>query len=127
MLSLTQQTAQAADEIVGRWNCRPKVGIILGTGLGSFAEQIQAESVIGYDEIPHFMRSTTIVAKGQLVCGQVAGVPTVAMEGRFHLYEGYSLAQITFPLRVMKAIGVDEPSPMPRAAFVLFTGRATSW
>jgi purine-nucleoside phosphorylase len=107
MLSLTQQTAQAAGEIVGRWNCRPKVGIILGTGLGSFAQQIQAESVIGYDEIPHFMRSTAVGHKGQLVCGQVAGVPIVAMEGRFHLYEGYSLAQITFPVRVLKAIGVE--------------------
>jgi purine-nucleoside phosphorylase len=107
MLSLTLQTAQAADEIRRRWDCRSKVGIILGTGLGSFTEQIQSESVIGYDEIPHFMRSTAVGHRGQLVCGRVAGVPIVAMEGRFHLYEGYSLQQITFPVRVMKALGVE--------------------
>ena len=105
--SLTSQVAEAADEIRRRWNCHPRVGIILGTGLGSFTGQIAAESVIGYDEIPHFMRSTAVGHKGQLVCGQVAGVPIVAMEGRFHLYEGYSLQQITFPVRVMQALGVE--------------------
>src|SRR5437870_163339 len=107
MLPLSIQVAKAADEIRGRWKCRPKVGIILGTGLGSFTDQIQAESIIGYDEIPHFMRSTAVGHRGQLVCGQVAGVPTLAMEGRFHLYEGYSLPQITFPVRVMKALDVE--------------------
>ncbi len=107
MAALTLQTAQAADEIRRRWDCRPTVGIILGTGLGSFAEQVEAESVISYDDIPHFVRSTAVGHKGQLVCGTVAGVPVLAMEGRFHRYEGYSLEQITFPVRVMKALGID--------------------
>jgi purine-nucleoside phosphorylase len=107
MLSLTSQTAQASDEIRRRWDCQSKVGIILGTGLGSFTDQIQSESVIEYDEIPHFMRSTAVGHRGQLVCGRVADVPIMAMEGRFHLYEGYSLQQITFPVRVMKALGVE--------------------
>jgi purine-nucleoside phosphorylase len=106
-MSLTAQVAQAAEEIRRRWKCQPQVGIILGTGLGSFTGQIEPESVIGYDGIPHFMRSTAVGHKGQLVCGQVAGIPIVAMEGRFHLYEGYSLQQITFPVRVMKALGVE--------------------
>src|SRR5438270_6386044 len=107
MLSLTLQTAQAADVIRRRWDCQPKAGIILGTGLGSFTEQIEPEFVIEYDEIPHFMRSTVVGHRGQLVCGRVGGVPIMAMEGRFHLYEGYSLQQISFPVRVMKALGVE--------------------
>ena len=65
------------------------------------------EATICYDDIPHFVRSTAIGHEGQLVCGRVGGVPVVTMEGRFHLYEGYSPQQITFPVRVMKALGVE--------------------
>src|SRR4051812_35007230 len=74
-MPIALQIAEAAGEIRRRWNCRPAVGIILGTGLGSFTEEIEAEDVLGYEEIPHFMRSTAIDHKGQLVCGRVAGVP----------------------------------------------------
>jgi purine-nucleoside phosphorylase len=104
---LSSQIAHAASEIRRRWDCRPSVGIILGTGLGSFTEEIQPEAVIGYDEIPHFVQSTAIGHKGQLVCGRVAGVPVVTMEGRFHLYEGYSPQQITLPVRVMSELGIE--------------------
>jgi purine-nucleoside phosphorylase len=106
-LPLSAQIAAAADHIRGCWDCRPSVGIILGTGLGSFTEEIETEAVIGYDQIPHFVRSTAIGHKGQLVCGRVAGVPVVTMEGRFHLYEGYSPQQITLPIRVMKTLGIE--------------------
>lgn len=78
---------------------------MLGTGLGSLAEQIEAEATIPYSEIPHFPRSTVESHKGQLVCGQLAGQSVVAMEGRFHLYEGYSASQVTFPIRVLKELG----------------------
>jgi purine-nucleoside phosphorylase len=81
------------------------VGIILGTGLGSLAAEIRQEAVIPYEEIPHFPRSTTISHTGQLVCGTLEGVPVVAMEGRFHVYEGYTYQQVTFPVRVMRALG----------------------
>jgi purine-nucleoside phosphorylase len=83
------------------------VGIILGTGLGSLAEQIETEAVLDYEDIPHFPRSTAISHTGQLVCGRLEGVTVAAMEGRFHAYEGYSHRQITFPVRVMKAMGAD--------------------
>ncbi len=104
---LSSQIAHAANEIRRRWDCRPSVGIILGTGLGSFTEEIVPEAVIGYDDIPHFVQSTAIGHKGQLVCGRVGGVPVVTMEGRFHLYEGYSPQQITLPVRVMSELGIE--------------------
>jgi purine-nucleoside phosphorylase len=81
------------------------VGIVLGTGLGALAQEIEAEAIVPYPEIPHFPRSTVESHKGQLVCGTLAGQSVMAMEGRFHLYEGYTAAQVTFPIRVMKEMG----------------------
>jgi purine-nucleoside phosphorylase len=107
MQELTQQIAQAAEVIRSQWNGNPRAGIILGTGLGSIAGQIQTEAKIDYSSIPHFPRSTTIGHTGQLVCGLLSGLPVAAMEGRFHAYEGYSHKQITFPVRVMKALGAE--------------------
>ncbi len=78
---------------------------MLGTGLGALASEIEAEATLPYPEIPHFPRSTVESHKGQLVCGRFAGHRVLAMEGRFHLYEGYSPWQVTFPIRVMKAMG----------------------
>jgi purine-nucleoside phosphorylase len=107
MRQLATQIEQAIAAIRGRWAGSPRAGIILGTGLGSVAKEIVTEAVIDYADIPHFPRSTTQSHAGQLVCGQLEGVPVVAMEGRFHAYEGYSYQQITFPVRVMKALGAD--------------------
>lgn len=107
MLHLCAQIDDATATIRRAWNCRPRVGIILGTGLGSFVEQMSVESAFEYEQLPHFPRSTVIGHKGQLVCGTVAGVPVVTMEGRFHLYEGYSADKITLPVRVMKALGIE--------------------
>jgi purine-nucleoside phosphorylase len=81
------------------------VGIVLGTGLGALAREIEAEAAIPYPEIPFFPRSTVESHRGQLVCGRLAGHSVLAMEGRFHLYEGYSPWQVTFPIRVMKELG----------------------
>jgi len=107
MHELAAQIERAAEAIGRHWAGKPRVGIILGTGLGSVAEQIHAEARIDYQDVPHFPQSTSIGHTGQLVCGVLAGVPVVAMEGRFHAYEGYTHRQITFPVRVMKALGAD--------------------
>jgi len=105
MLELSAQILEATEVIRRRWRGRAKAGIILGTGLGTLAGQIRAEATVAYEDIPHFPHSTTVGHAGQLVLGELAGVPVAAMEGRFHAYEGYSLRQITFPVRVMKALG----------------------
>jgi purine-nucleoside phosphorylase len=83
----------------------PEVGIILGTGLGGLAAAIQVETKIPYESIPHFAKSTVTGHKGDLVVGALEGRRVVAMEGRFHAYEGYTMDQITFPVRVMRAMG----------------------
>ncbi len=85
----------------------PTLGLILGTGLGKVTEQIENKITIPYEEIPHFSSSTVISHTGQLVFGQLSGKTIMAMEGRYHFYEGHSLKQITFPVRVMKALGID--------------------
>ena len=96
---------EAAAAVQTRWTGQPSVGIVLGTGLGALAAEIQAEATISYAEIPHFPTSTVESHAGQLVCGTLAGQTVMAMEGRFHLYEGYTPAQVTFPIRVMRHLG----------------------
>lgn len=86
---------------------RAKVGLILGTGLGDVADGVEARREIPYSEIPHFPRSTAPGHAGRLVLGTFEGVGVAAMEGRFHYYEGYSLQEVTFPVRVMKALGAE--------------------
>jgi purine-nucleoside phosphorylase len=105
MLELYDQIEDAKAFIQARWKGTPSVGIILGTGLGGLAQDIEAEAELSYADVPHFPKSTAPSHKGQLVCGQLGGKAVVAMEGRFHFYEGYSLQKITFPVRVMKALG----------------------
>jgi purine-nucleoside phosphorylase len=84
----------------------PEIGIILGTGLGDLADKIKAEHVIPYEEIPHFPVSTVEFHKGKLILGELSGRKIIAMQGRFHYYEGYDFKQITFPVRVMKFMGI---------------------
>ncbi len=86
---------------------QPQIGIILGTGLGGLAKEIEAEVVIDYERIPHFPVSTVESHHGKLIFGTLAGKKVVAMQGRFHYYEGYSMQQVTFPVRVMKFLGVQ--------------------
>ena len=105
MLNIVSQTAEAAEFIRRHWDVPVHAGIILGTGLGSLAREIDTQATLDYADIPHFPRSTAISHAGQLVCGRLAGLPVVAMEGRFHAYEGYSFQQLTFPVRVMRALG----------------------
>lgn len=85
----------------------PRVGIILGTGLGKLAEEVEVELSIAYTQLPHFPVSTTESHRGRLILGRLRGQSVVVMQGRFHYYEGYSMQQITLPVRVMKAMGAE--------------------
>ena len=107
MLELFKQIEEAAAAIRAKWDQRVAAGIILGTGLGGLVEQVDVEAALDYQEIPHFLRATAAGHRGRLVCGRLQGLPVMAMEGRFHMYEGYSLKQITLPVRVMRALGAE--------------------
>ena len=107
MLHLYDQINEAVAAIRNVWDKTPHAGIILGTGLGNFAERIEVEATIDYGDIPNFPVSTATSHRGRLVFGTLQGLPVMVMEGRFHLYEGYPLSQITLPVRVMKALGAE--------------------
>ncbi|WP_392564580.1 purine-nucleoside phosphorylase [Orbus wheelerorum] len=87
---------------------KPTIGIILGSGLGAFADTLQNAVHIPYDDIPYFAKSAAVGHANELVIGDIAGKTIVAMKGRFHYYEGFSLDQVTFPVRVMKMLGVEK-------------------
>jgi purine-nucleoside phosphorylase len=98
---LRQQINETLMYIRSRTSMQPDVGIILGTGLGGLVSEIEIETVLDYGTIPHFPLSTVETHKGKLIFGTLAGKKVVAMQGRFHYYEGYTMQQITFPVRVM--------------------------
>jgi len=107
MTELRKLIAESLEFIRTKTGAKPKIGIILGTGLGGLVKEIKKEVVIDYADIPHFPISTVESHHGNLIFGRLAGKKIVAMQGRFHLYEGYTLKQITFPVRVMKFLGVN--------------------
>ncbi len=102
---MSAQIRAAVDVIHGRFPARPHAAIILGTGLGRLAEELEVEAAIPYGEIPGFPEPTVEAHHGRLLCGTLAGKTVVAMQGRFHRYEGYSLQQVTLPVRVLHALG----------------------
>jgi purine-nucleoside phosphorylase len=104
MLNQIQETKAFLES---KTNIKPFAGIVLGTGLGNLSTEIEIETAIPYSEIPHFPVSTVEGHSGQLVFGTLNNTPIVAMQGRFHYYEGYSLKECTFPIRVMKALGIS--------------------
>ena len=104
----TLETAEAsASAVRERFARRPDVAIVLGTGLGALGREIDVETTIEYRDIPHFPLSTVESHSGRLLCGTLGGKCVVAMQGRFHRYEGYSLQQVTFPVRVLRALGAE--------------------
>ena len=103
--SLFDRVQTAADTVRDRSALVPEVGIILGTGLGGLAREIAVEAEVPYERIPGFPLSTVETHAGRLLLGRLGGRPVVAMQGRFHRYEGYDLQQVTFPVRVMHALG----------------------
>ena len=107
MLDLYDKVQEACALIRKSWDYKPHAGIILGTGLGPLVSKIDVQAEFDYAQIPHFLKSTATSHRGRLICGLLGQVPVVAMEGRFHMYEGYRLDQITLPVRVMKALGAE--------------------
>jgi len=100
------QAERAAKYILAKTRLRPKVGLVLGSGLGAFADDFDSSTRIPYKRIPHFPVSTAIGHAGQLVIGKVDGVAVAGMQGRVHFYEGYSLQQVIFPMRVFARLGI---------------------
>src|SRR5574344_76379 len=104
---MLKQIEEAAAYLKSQFTTQPKVGIILGTGLGGLVDEIDIEKSIPYKDIPHFPVSTVQGHSGRLIIGKICGVPVIAMQGRFHYYEGYTMQQVTFPARVMKRAGIE--------------------
>jgi len=104
---MLQKIQEAADFLLGKIPFPPRIGLITGTGLGDLTKNVEIQLRIPYPEIPHFPSSTTMGHKGTLVYGRLGKQAVMAMEGRFHLYEGYSPEEVTFPVRVMARLGVE--------------------
>ncbi|MFT5971183.1 MAG: purine-nucleoside phosphorylase, partial [Flavobacteriales bacterium] len=105
--TMIQQIQEASDFISAQGVNAPEIGIVLGTGLGQLTEHIEIEVEINYSDIPHFPIATVESHSGKLVFGTLEGKKVLCMQGRFHYYEGYTMQQVTFPIRVMKALGVS--------------------
>jgi purine-nucleoside phosphorylase len=105
MMNYLERINEAASFIKSKIDFTPEIGIILGTGLGSLADYIENPTIIDYKDIPEFPVSTVVGHAGRLLIGNLAGKKVIAMQGRFHYYEGYSMQDITLPVRVMKVLG----------------------
>ncbi len=101
------RVGESAAAIRAVWPTTPRVGLVLGSGLAGIADLIRVEASLDYGRIPHFPRVTALGHRGRLICGQLAGVPVVAMEGRCHRYEGHSLFEVTRPVRVLHRLGIE--------------------
>ncbi|MFD2672830.1 purine-nucleoside phosphorylase [Marinicrinis sediminis] len=108
MEQLAMKVEEATKRIQEQMKEKPEVGLVLGSGLGVLADEMEDTITIPYNEIPHFPVSTVEGHAGELVIGKLAGRQVMLMKGRFHLYEGYDVSHVTFPIRVMKALGIDK-------------------
>ena len=106
-ITYIQKIEAAVKYIQDRYSVQPQIGIILGTGLGQLIQEIKVEQEISYRDIPYFPISTVETHSGKLILGQLEGRQVVAMKGRFHYYEGYSMKEVTFPVRVLKRLGIE--------------------
>ncbi|WP_294189310.1 purine-nucleoside phosphorylase [uncultured Clostridium sp.] len=106
-MDLSMKIKNAADFIIQKSKYKPEIGLILGSGLGSLADSIENPEFYPYEELPHFPVSTVEGHAGRLVIGMLNGKCVIAMQGRFHYYEGYAMNEVTFPVRVMKLLGVE--------------------
>jgi len=100
-------TEETAAFIRSKCALQPEIGLVLGSGLGALGDKLEDACIIPYEEIPHFLKSTAPGHKGRLVIGKLGGKTLLCMQGRFHFYEGYTMQQITYPVRAMKALGIQ--------------------
>ena len=107
MRELRTQVAETVEAIRRQWGTTPEVGVILGSGLRPLVDRVAIEAEFDYVDLPHFPRSTVEGHAGRLLAGTLAGRPALVMEGRFHRYEGWTLQQVTYPVRVMRALGCE--------------------
>ena len=107
-MQMIEKVSEAVQFLQERGFEQPNVGIILGTGLGALAEEIEIEKELVYSNIPHFPIATVEFHRGKLIYGTLEGKKVVAMQGRFHYYEGHSMAQVVFPVRVMHGLGIKK-------------------
>ena len=107
MPSIIEQLHETIHFITNQYSAKPLVGIVLGSGLGNFTNEMKVDKEISYNEIPHFPVSTVEGHSGKLIFGEMGGKQVVAMAGRFHFYEGYTPQQVSYPIRVMKMLGVE--------------------
>lgn len=105
---MLQRVNESVEYIKNTINIEPKIGIILGTGLGEFVDMIDEQTIIPYEEIPNFPISTAPGHKGRLIIGKCMGKLVFCMQGRFHYYEGYSMEEVTYPIRVMQQLGIEK-------------------
>ena len=108
MVDLYQQATSAAAYLNSRTALRPRLGIVLGSGLGEFADSVETATMVPYSDIPHFPQSTVEGHHGRMVLGTIGGVPVAVMQGRVHAYEGYGMDEVTFPMRVLGLFGVRQ-------------------
>ena len=106
-MNILDKFKESHDYIKTRTSVQPSIGIILGTGLGGLVKEINIIDEIDYKDIPHFPLSTVQSHSGKLIFGELGGKSVVAMQGRFHFYEGYTMQEVTFPVRVMKFLGIE--------------------
>lgn len=104
---LERRVGESVDAVRTHSGLEPRVGIVLGTGLGALVDMIDVDATVSYEDVPGFPTPTVETHSGRLVLGELGGTPVVAMQGRFHRYEGYTLQEVTFPVRVLKSLGAD--------------------
>ena len=105
---MLEQIKETADFIKSKWGEQPEFGVILGSGLGQLADDMEADLILPYEDIPNFPVSTVEGHAGALYLGTIGGKKAIAMKGRFHYYEGYTMQEVTFPVRVMKMLGIEK-------------------
>lgn len=106
-MTLFEKLEQAATYIKKARDTRPRVGVVLGSGLGAFVDQIEGKVTLAYDDIPHFKQTTVEGHEGRLILGNINGVEVAVMQGRYHAYEGHDMEQVVFPVRLLARLGID--------------------